>query len=222
MISMESSIYNKTPLAAKKQVTGVPTVLYVNEKGQIEEVDEPRNITSMTNTVTTGSNSTPISGSNSAYSVSESNSDSNSDSNLQTNSDSNLQTNSEITSQTNSESKSQITSQITSQINSDSNSQYISESNSSYDVSYSSIPMSDFTPASKDGGPVKPLLPVPATPIPSLQRGGSPWAAFMAAAAPAAPAAVLLGAYSMLPNKRSSGLGAPRRTRKNRRAQKLT
>jgi hypothetical protein len=40
------------------------------------------------------------------------------------------------------------------------------------------------------------------------QRGGNPWSAFLLAASQAAPAAALLGAYTMLP-KRSSGLAAP-------------
>lgn len=55
------------------------------------------------------------------------------------------------------------------------------------------------------------------------QRGGNPWAAFLATAAQAAPAAALLGAYSMLP-ERSSGLPRPqprpRRAGRNRRTHK--
>lgn len=59
-----------------------------------------------------------------------------------------------------------------------------------------------------------PLPPVPGTPV---QVGGNPWAAFMAAATQAGPAAALMGAYSLLPNKRSSGLMNPIRSRKSRR-----
>jgi len=52
------------------------------------------------------------------------------------------------------------------------------------------------------------------------QRGGNPWAAFLATAAASAPAAALLGAYSMLP-ERSSGLPRPIRSRRsNRRTHK--
>jgi len=71
-----------------------------------------------------------------------------------------------------------------------------------------------------------PLTPLPGSPVSSekqvggysgniLQTGGNPWSAFMMAAKQAAPAAVLLGAYSMMP--RSSGLGRPRsRSRKSK------
>lgn len=71
----------------------------------------------------------------------------------------------------------------------------------------------------------KPVIPgtvlsdndVPVAPASLRQTGGSPWAAFLTAAATqAGPAAVLLGAYSMIP-KRSSGLGPASRLRKTRR-----
>jgi thiol-disulfide isomerase/thioredoxin len=48
MISMEAGTYQKTHLSEKKPVTGVPTVLYVNKKGEIAEAPEPRNKTVMT------------------------------------------------------------------------------------------------------------------------------------------------------------------------------
>jgi len=51
MISVESDNYEKTPLASKKQVTGVPTVLYVNSKGQITEAPRSRDKTHMTEVV---------------------------------------------------------------------------------------------------------------------------------------------------------------------------
>ena len=60
-----------------------------------------------------------------------------------------------------------------------------------------------------------PLPPVPGTPV---QVGGNPWAAFMAAATQAGPAAALMGAYSLLPKKRSSGLMNPIRSRKSRKS----
>jgi len=47
MISMEADTYQKTHLSEKKAVTGVPTVLYVNKEGDIEEAPEPRNRTVM-------------------------------------------------------------------------------------------------------------------------------------------------------------------------------
>jgi thiol-disulfide isomerase/thioredoxin len=55
------------------------------------------------------------------------------------------------------------------------------------------------------------------------QRGGNPWAAFLATAAASAPAAALLGAYSMLP-ERSSGLPRPIRSRplRSRRSNRRT
>jgi hypothetical protein len=69
-----------------------------------------------------------------------------------------------------------------------------------------------------------PLTPLPGKPVPSevqnggaygRQTGGDPWSAFMMAAKQAAPAAALLGTYSMM---RSSGLGRPRsRSRRHRR-----
>ncbi len=46
-------MYQKSPLAGKKEVTSVPTVLYVDEKGEIQEVEDSRNKTLMTNIVQT-------------------------------------------------------------------------------------------------------------------------------------------------------------------------
>lgn len=51
MISMEASTYQKTPMSSEKPVSGVPTVLYVNQKGEISEAREPRNTEIMTNAV---------------------------------------------------------------------------------------------------------------------------------------------------------------------------
>jgi hypothetical protein len=53
MISMEADVYQQSPLAAKKEVSSVPTVLYVNEAGNIEEVEDARNKTLMKNIVET-------------------------------------------------------------------------------------------------------------------------------------------------------------------------
>jgi hypothetical protein len=65
-----------------------------------------------------------------------------------------------------------------------------------------------------------PAIPGAVVPSASVQSGGNPWAAFLLAARQAAPAAVLLGAYSQLrePTKRASGLGRPKtRRRRSRR-----
>lgn len=71
-----------------------------------------------------------------------------------------------------------------------------------------------------------PLPAIPGAVVPSpatVQAGGNPWAAFLVAARQAAPAAVLLGAYSQLrtPTERASGLRRPktRRRRSRRRSQ---
>ena len=52
MISMEASTYQNTPLAEKKQMTGVPSVLRVNTSGEITEIMDPRNMETMTATIT--------------------------------------------------------------------------------------------------------------------------------------------------------------------------
>lgn len=52
MISMEASVYQNTPMAQKKPVTGVPTVLHVNTSGEITEIADPRNKQKMTDTIT--------------------------------------------------------------------------------------------------------------------------------------------------------------------------
>lgn len=166
MISMESDVYSKTPFVSKKPVSAVPTVLYVNDRGEIQEVTEPRDMSAMTNTVMTGSLS-PSSDVSDFSGVSDSFQPSSSSSN-------------------------------------------VSESNSNYNTSYENT-------ASNVVVKHNPLHPLPASTISSegqknqtnqkTQRGGNPWAAFMLSATQAAPAAALLGAYSMLPTKRSSGLG---------------
>jgi len=69
------------------------------------------------------------------------------------------------------------------------------------------------TPVSSSNNPLRPL---PGLPVTQTQVGGNPWAAFLMAAKEAAPAAMLLGAYSALP-KRSSGLGKPKKTRRKNR-----
>jgi hypothetical protein len=54
LVSIEASTYDKTPLSEKMPVSGVPTVLYVDQKGDISEVSEPRNREVMANAVKLG------------------------------------------------------------------------------------------------------------------------------------------------------------------------
>lgn len=150
MISMESQTYQKTPMASQKQVTGVPTVLYVDKEGAISEASDPRNMSLMTNTVKVASGS-----------------------------------------------------DLPASITSDSNM---------------------FNPMNMRRTSSEPILGTrvsenPLEPMPAMtQSGGNPWAAFLVAARQAAPAAALLGAYAVLPKRRSSGLPAPRKTRRRRRS----
>jgi len=55
MVSMEAATYDRTPLAEKKPVSGVPTVLFVDTEGKITEADEPRNREAMTAVLRSGS-----------------------------------------------------------------------------------------------------------------------------------------------------------------------
>jgi hypothetical protein len=52
MVSMEHKVYSETPMAAKKSVSGVPTVLFVDPKGLIHEESNIRDETNMTNAIT--------------------------------------------------------------------------------------------------------------------------------------------------------------------------
>lgn len=54
MISIRSDVYPESSLASKKSVSGVPTVLYVDSAGQIQEVEESRNMPVMKNIVKNG------------------------------------------------------------------------------------------------------------------------------------------------------------------------
>jgi len=78
MVSMEATTYQKTPYSAKKPVSGVPSVLYVNQNGEITEAREPRNTSVMTDAVrlTSGSESASMSSSSSPSSSSSSSSSS--------------------------------------------------------------------------------------------------------------------------------------------------
>jgi hypothetical protein len=169
LVSMKADVYDKTPLSAKKTVTGVPSVLYVDREGHVTEAEDIRNQPLMKNVVKTAS--------------------------------------------PNAEPK-----------------------EPSSDLFRPSPPAPAAPAAAAEIKPVMPpppvlpvagsearesaLEPLPAQPVPYMQNGGNPWAAFlMSAVRQAAPAAALLGAYAALP-KRSSGLPAARRgsRRKTRRA----
>lgn len=194
MVSMEADVYQQTPMAAKKEVTGVPTVLFVDKEGRITEGEDIRNESMMNTAVSHG--------------VSE------------------AQINSGAVAPAKPSVANRVATPYPSTLTADSSiftpraSNSMSESRastSSRKVSEPPTPGSSVSP--------NPLHAVPAQPVPSPQVGGAhqvggnPWSAFLSAAVrQAAPAAVLLGAYGMLPrNSRSSGLGAPRRTRRARR-----
>jgi hypothetical protein len=179
MVSMEADVYQQTPMAAKKQVSGVPTVLFVDKAGRITEGEDIRNKRLMTTVVQRGIseaelNSLPATISNVSAKM--------------LTSDSPIFTPSSPS------------------------------PSSSSSMSLSEPP----TPGSRVLA--NPLPSVPAQVVPSpqsggalpTQSGGSPWAAFLAAARQAAPAVALVGAYGLLPS-RSSGLGPARSTRRRRR-----
>ena len=199
MISMEADTYQKTHLASQKQVSSVPTVLYVNKAGEIVEASDPRNMSVMTNTVklSPGSDLPPAVLSEVAR-----------------------RTSSEAT-----ELKQNRTRPMSQPMQV---SQPMSQPMPVSQPMQVSQPMSQPKPMKPVNPPIaKPMMnPVipgtmvsenPLPPIPGMvQSGGNPWAAFLIAARQAAPAAALLGAYSALPAKRASGLPAPRTRRRNR------
>jgi hypothetical protein len=195
MISMESDVYQKTPMGSEKPVTGVPTVLYVSPNGNISEVETPRDKNAMTEIIRSSpsSSSSPM-------------------------------TASPMTSSMLSDQKPNTKPMLPRASLPKANSNLFKATASPRRTSSELRRMEDAiipgTMLSEN-----PLSPIPATPIPSseiqTQKGGDPFSAFLLAAAQqAAPAAALLGAYAALPAKRSSGLGPPRRrkTRKNRKA----
>ena len=60
MVSMEANVYQQTPMAGKKQVSGVPTVLFVDKEGHITEGDDIRNKRLMSTAVERGMSETEI------------------------------------------------------------------------------------------------------------------------------------------------------------------
>jgi hypothetical protein len=55
MVTMRADVYEQTPLSERQSVTGVPSVLYVDQTGSVSEVEDIRNTTKMTNLIKTGS-----------------------------------------------------------------------------------------------------------------------------------------------------------------------
>lgn len=160
MVSMQADVYQQTRLSDQKSVTGVPSVLYVNDKGRIvQEGDDIRNEPVMEEAVKNAMTET--------------------------------------------EAK-----------------QTLSANSSLFKPKATSAEAQETSEPPIPGARVLPS-PLPAIPAETIQRGGNPWLAFLSAAArQAAPAAALLGAYGMLPPKRSSGLSAPSRSRRHRRTQR--
>lgn len=211
MVSVESSVYQKTPLSQKKPVSSVPTVLYVDSEGKVSEAGSPRDTEVMTNAVKLlpGSDlpATLVSGSNNVDNVTPP--------------------------ATNPDSMDNVTVKNTMEVEDP-----LDDFERSGDPLTDLDNDLDFKPlagAVVPGTRVSnnPLHPLPATVVPAsksstkstqagFQQGGNPWAAFVLAAQQAAPAAALFGAYSLMPSvsSRSSGLGAPERKKRTSRKTK--
>ena len=206
MVSVESSVYRKTPLSQKKPVSSVPTVLYVDSEGKVSEAGEPRNTEVMTNAVKL------LPGSDLPASLIGSQSPSATVTGPQKQPEPPVPQNPPIQEDNEFERSGDPLTELDNDL--------------------------DFKPM--EGAVIpgtsisdNPLHPMPATVVTGsnkkpatsqsggFQQGGNPWAAFMMAAAQqAAPAAALFGAYSLMP-ARSSGLEAPeRKTRKKRASRK--
>ena len=220
---MEHSVYSDTPMAAKKPVSGVPTVLFVDPQGGIHEQDNIRDEAvmkkAMTETMTeTMTESSPI--------TSEDDSEEEMDMEESEASEA-------------SEDPMLRTSQLSDGL-SDGLFNGLSDGLTEASVfrpakNRTATPYPDSIRGTTEVEDKLPAL--PATPIRTLtmtggsykgsykgsgsQRGGDPFSAFVAVARQAAPAAALLAAYGLLPkNKRSSGLGAARKSRRNRKTRR--
>ena len=235
MISMPSSVYNQTHLAKQKEVKGVPTVLYVSPNGTVNEVEDIRDETKMTSLLRSNSNSKTESATN-IEDVIPTNIPIIKPTNMPANVPKALQ----IPGLTEAADFPTIpVSRVNAAVNSSSPSLNSPSLNSPSPSPNSPSPsLNSSSPNIVPNKPTNtlepvlpgvttqtnPLTPLPGKPVPSevqnggaygRQTGGDPWSAFMMAAKQAAPAAGLLGAYSMM---RSSGLGRPRsRSRRHRR-----
>lgn len=207
MICVKSHVYPNTSLSAKTPVSSVPTVLYVDSEGHVTEIENPRNKEIMKNTVATAQlppkpqpepqpEPQPQPQPEPQPTVDDMDMDTDTDTNSGYGSDDND--------------------------NDTDSSDEDGDEDSDEDRSPFDSPPDSGVLTVRDN----PLNPIPASVItktvddPGNQTGGNPWSAFvLAAAQQAAPAAALLGAYSALPTiaSRSSGLGAPRRSRRNSR-----
>ena len=196
MITVRADIYDKTPMSEKKQVSSVPTVLFVDKEGQISEAEEPRNMAVMSNAVRNGSSEAEAA------------------------SDVTTATNTKL----NSEVAAAIAGNQRARVADTEIAAAVRSSTAEREAKLpKSAPIAPILPGTRVVS--NPLPAVPATPISEvteasepavLQVGGNPWAAFLLAAQQAAPAAALLGAYAALPAKRSSGLGAAKRDTRKR------
>jgi len=199
MISMESSVYQQTPMAQKKPVSGVPTVLYVNKDGEVVEVDEPRNKTVMTSVIRNAPPSftqvlSPKVEANTVKPVSV----------------------------PSPKVEAKPSPSLIQTIKPNPNTNPNPNPNPIKPLGMNQMkPLSSLSqPSPSSAIPGTEVEDSPLKPIPAFggsyskdHRGGN-WNTLMAAAQQAAPAAALLGAYAAFPMKRSSGLGPARSTRK--------
>jgi thiol-disulfide isomerase/thioredoxin len=224
MITVRADIYDKTPMSEKKQVSSVPTVLFVDKDGQISEAEEPRNMSVMSNAIRTGSSETEAA------------------SNVMT--ASNTKLNAEVAAARSSNQRARVAdteisaARVSNQRDRVTDTEVAAARASNAEIASaaraSTAQREAILPKSNPIAPIlpgtrvseNPLRALPATPVseasePSvIQVGGNPWAAFLLAAQQAAPAAALLGAYAALPAKRSSGLGRPTRKHQKRRSRR--
>jgi hypothetical protein len=230
MISMPSSVYNQTHLAKQKEVKGVPTVLYVSPNGTVNEVEDIRDESKMTSLLRSNTDSEknietvipteiPIIEPNEPKANEPKANEPKAlqipgltDAALPTIPVSQVKVNRPITANMTSGNSGNVP------VNKPRNIIPNKPTNALKPV----LPGVTTQP--------NPLTPLPGSPVASetqsggaygnhLQVGGNPWTAFMMAAKQAAPAAALLGAYSMLP-QRSSGLGRPRSRKSKSRRQR--
>jgi hypothetical protein len=189
MVSMEHSVYSETPMAAKKSVSGVPTVLFVDPKGGIHEETNIRDESNMTNAIT--SPESEVATAEPANMIMTNTTESDDMPMLRT---------SELASD-----EEDITE--ASRFRPAANRKATPYPTGTENEENKLLPL-----------PATPIHTEPMTGGQRNQRGGDPWSAFVAVARQAAPAAALLAAYGMLPSSssRSSGLGAARKRRRNR------
>lgn len=212
MVSMEHSVYSDTPMAAKKPVSGVPTVLFVDPKGGIHEEDNIRDESVMKKAMT---ESSPTMSEEPEEDEEEDESEE-------------IESVSESEAEGSEEEPMLRTSELM-------ETEGVTEASVFRPAkNRTATPYPDSIRGTTEVEDTLPAL--PATPIRTLtmtggsytgaytgsQRGGDPFSAFVAVARQAAPAAALLAAYGLLPkNKRSSGLGAARKSRRNRKTKKV-